>query len=100
MATTTDTTITFTPEAIANITAMTDELSRIRSLFGDSDPQTLKAALSLARSLAQLLMLRPTRVTADGKHSLCGYTDFITFGVNYTGTSYNEHGVGEWSVNS
>lgn len=93
--------VNVTPQAIATITAMSDELSRIRSLFGDSDERTVKAATSLAFSLCQMLMLRPVSISSDGNLDLHCNSEHLTYGVNYTGASYDkEHHVGEWSVNS
>jgi len=93
-------TITVTHRAIDTITAMRDELARIQELFGDSDPRTVKAATTLAFSLTQLLMLRPTDLWSDGALDLGARNSFLRVGLNYTGASYNEHHVGEWSVNS
>lgn len=92
--------VEFTDEAVVVVDNMRKELHRIASVCGPSSEEYVGAATSLAFSFATMLSLRPERVMADGDLSLfCSNPNFV-FGVNYTGTSYNENKIGTWSVNS
>jgi len=91
----------FTGPALDTIQKMGDEVRRLRMEMGEDSPEAIKAARSLALSLAQMLNLQPTHVSADGGLSLfCTSRMGIVFGVNYTGASMHPNGAGEWSVNS
>jgi hypothetical protein len=94
-------TITFSAMAMDNLAYMRDEIFRLENLLGKEHPLAVRAQRSLVLSLTQMIALKPERVHAEDSLSLYGITERgFVFGVNYCGASHNEHGAGEWSVNS
>lgn len=91
--------IEITEQAEATINNMGNEVRRLRMQLGEDHPLTVKAATSLSLSLITMIGLGG-HIGSDGEHSLICSNDFLTYGVNYLGTRNNEHGAGEWSVNS
>ena len=103
---TTDTTISFSPQAVETIQRMADHVSRLGAFYGGDSPEACRAAASLARSLAAVIGLGG-RITKDSDLGLYG-ASFIAYGVVFHGTSVPEPYAeidgapmpGEWSVHS
>jgi hypothetical protein len=92
-------TIEFTEQAMDTIRNMGNEVRRLQYELGEDNKHFIAAASSLSLSLIQMMNLGG-KVMSDGEFSLICQNDYLTYGVNYTGTSYNEYDAGTWSVNS
>lgn len=97
-----DTTITFTPEAMRNIRNMRHRVNEISMYYGVDSPQSERASSSFAHSLVSMLELGG-RITAEDDLGLYGVNDYIHYGVVFHAERTPIDGApvcGEWSVHS
>lgn len=116
MATTTDTTVTITPEAQATINRMKAHVWELREFYGEDSDEFQRAAETLGDALHAVLSLGG-RVMSDGPVSLYGIGAFhygvifraapVTLNTKVIGATHMEGEYGEsvpvpgaWSVHS
>lgn len=77
--TTSDTAISFAPQAVQTIQRMGDHVSRLGTFYGEHSPEHCRAATSLAHCLAAVIGLGG-RITQDSDLGLYGVS-FFHYGV-------------------
>lgn len=96
-----DSAVVVTAEAKNTIRNMLAEVERLSSEIGHGSLEHHRAALSLAETLGRMITFDGlSKISSDGDLDLLCETPWITFGVNYTGSSYNVNRAGTWSINS